>query len=160
MFNLSSLELRQRKDRGAVLLSPLEFDPLQENAQPHNASADQNSIEEFMKQYIQTSIKAMNEGNFSLVESFHNPEGKSYKESKDYIDYIVSKGIKEDVLSIKVIDYVKSEDDYLVNTNEEYDIHYSDGTTDRKKFASTYRITQSEDHGYQLWALESTNEIK
>ena len=138
----------------------LKFDSLQETAQPLNASADQNSIQEFMKQYIQTSIKAMNEGNFSLVESFHNPEGKSYKESKDYIDYIVSKGIKEDVLSIKVIDYVKSEDDYLVNTNEEYDIHYSDGTTDRKKFASTYRITQSEGHGYQLWALESTNEIK
>ena len=138
----------------------LEFDHLQENSQPVNASTEQNSIEEFMKQYIQTSINAMNEGDFSLVESFHAPEGKSYKESKDYIDYIVSKGIKEDLLSIEVIDYVKSEDGYLVNTNEEYDIHYSDGTSDRKKFASTYRLTQSKKNDFQLWALESTSEIE
>ena len=101
----------------------------------------------------------MNKGNFSLVESYHDPAGKSYKESKDYIDYIVSKGIKEDVLSIEVIDYVNSDDGYLVNTIEEYDIHYSDGSTKRKRFASTYRITQNESNEYKVWALEKTSEI-
>ncbi|MCQ6277099.1 hypothetical protein JMM81_19680 [Bacillus sp. V3B] len=101
----------------------------------------------------------MNEGDFSIVESFHDPDGKSYQESKDYIDYIVSKGIKEDILSVEVVDYEEMDEGYLVHTIEEYDIHYSNGTTSRKKFESTYRISSSSEEEYQVWALESTSEI-
>lgn len=118
------------------------------------------SLEDFMQQYIYTSVEAMNNGDFSIVEEFHHPDGKSYQESKDYIDYIVSKGIKEDVLSVEVVSHEELENyEYLVHTIEEYNIHYSDGTTKRKKFISSYRVNVSELYGYRLWALESTNEI-
>ena len=43
---------------------------------------------------------------------------KNIKLSKDYIDYIVSKGIKEDVISIEMNGYEKVENGFLVNTKE------------------------------------------
>lgn len=118
-----------------------------------------NDLEFFIEQYIQTSILAMNTGDFSIVESYHDPNGKSYNESKDYIDYIVSKGITEDVISLEMTDYEEVENGFLVKTKEAYDIHYADGSTKRKTFKSTYRVVQNDSRELKLWALESTDEI-
>jgi membrane-associated protein TcaA len=141
----------------------LEFNEFVFEDEPESESVDTSSeassIEEFMKDYIYLSVNAMNAGDFSMVESYHDPDGKSYQESKDYVDYIASKGIKEDILSVEVIDYRESGDGYFVTTQEEYDIFYTDGTSKRKKFSSTYRLTQDEEGQYQVWSLESTDEI-
>ncbi|TKC16971.1 zinc ribbon domain-containing protein [Robertmurraya kyonggiensis] len=140
----------------------LEFD--ENKLYPELMSYEDTYVEDFMEEYIYTSVDAMNNGDFSLVENFHHPDGKSYNESKDYIDYIVSKGIKEDLINVEIVDYEELEESeegnwYLVHTTEEYDIHYSDGTTTRKKFNSTYRVNNSDFNGYKVWALESTEEI-
>ena len=124
-----------------------------------NLTVTVDDLEFFMKNYIKTSVLAMNKGDFSIVESYHDPDGKSYNESKDYIDYIVSKGIKEDVISIEMTGYEKVENNFLVKTREAFDIHYSDGSTKRKTFKSVYRVVQDNNGELKMWELESTDEI-
>ncbi|MGD6803417.1 zinc ribbon domain-containing protein [Rossellomorea aquimaris] len=132
-----------------------EFNPVVVTAVPEDNAS---SIEEFMIEYINTSVDAMNEGDFSIVKHLLHPDGKSFPESKDYIDYVVSKGIKEDVLSIDMIDFEEIKEGYSVTMIEEYDIHYSDGTTNNKSFKSTY-LVKEHDSQLKVWSLESTQEL-
>ena len=55
--------------------------------------------------------------------------------------------------------YEEVEDAFLVKTKEVYDIHYSDGSTKRKTFRSTYRVVQDDSGELKLWKLESVDEI-
>lgn len=132
-----------------------DLNPVVVTAEPDDS---RTSIEDFMIRYINTSVEAMNEGDFTIVESLLHPDGKSYPESKSYIDYIVSKGIKEDVLSVKMIDFEETENGYLVTMEEEYDIHYSDGSTKNKTFKSTY-LVKGKDGQFTVWSLEDTEEL-
>ena len=92
--------------------------PVSLEFEEENIVVNANDLEFFIDKYIQISVLAMNTGNFSIVESYHDSNGESYNESKDYIDYIVSKGIKEDVISIEMNGYEKVENGFLVNTKE------------------------------------------
>lgn len=139
----------------------LEFNEQDLYPQEQVATTNTNSvsIEDFMNQYVNMSVSAINEREFSLVESFHHEDGLSYNESKEYIDYIESIGITEDMISVEVLDYEQEGQFFYVYTEEVYDIHYGDGTTSRKKFASTYKIGINEEEVYQVWSLEETKEI-
>ena len=128
-------------------------------AEEVTAAAAKDSLEEFIGDYISTSVEAMNAGDFSIVEPLIHPKGKAYAESEEYINYVYSKKITEDVVSTKVISIEEDGDNYLLHTQDVFDIHYSDGTTNRKKFASVYKVI-NESNKYRVWSLESTDEIE
>ncbi|TLS38598.1 zinc ribbon domain-containing protein [Pseudalkalibacillus caeni] len=133
-----------------------ELNPVEETvASPEELSS---SVGDFMVDYIYTGVKAMNQGDFSIVEPLLHPDGKAYPESKNYIDYIVSKGITEDVISVEMIDAKNQSDGQLVTLREVYDIHYSDGTTKNKTFESSYLVKRV-DGRYSVWSVEDIDEL-
>ncbi|WP_142129444.1 TcaA NTF2-like domain-containing protein [Bacillus sp. SLBN-3] len=66
--------------------------------------------------------------------------------------------LKEEVIDFKVISIEEDGEDYLVNTQETFDIQDSDGEVSRKRFRTQFRITDSADV-LQVWELIETNEI-
>ncbi|MDZ5472036.1 zinc-ribbon domain-containing protein [Bacillus sp. 31A1R] len=118
----------------------------------------ESELENFMYDYLSTSVYSINEGDFSIVEHFHDPNGKTYDESKDYLDYLVSKGITEQLLSANLLSYEETDDGYRVKMNEEYEIYYNDGTGKYKEFKSVYQLTLV-GNSLMMYKLESTEEL-
>ncbi|MCT2346598.1 hypothetical protein M4D71_20810 [Niallia taxi] len=116
----------------------------------------EEALNSFMENYYYASVLAMNAGEFSYVSDYLDPNGKAYTESKDYVKYIYEKGITEEVVSVKVTDYEKTDDGYVVDTNDVYDITSEDGTTTRQKFKSSYKVNKLEDGMLEINELVST----
>ncbi|MDQ1144134.1 putative membrane protein YvbJ [Bacillus sp. SORGH_AS 510] len=103
-------------------------------------SFSKDEVESFMKDYLTSSVSAINNTDFSIMESYLTPDGKSYKESKDYIDYLKKKGITEDLLSVSLSNMEPTTNGYQVYTDEQYNIHYGDGTSMKKSYTSQYLL--------------------
>ncbi|MDW4528307.1 hypothetical protein R3398_18365 [Rossellomorea marisflavi] len=73
----------------------------------------------------------------------HHPDGEAYAESKDFIEHLYENDIKEEVVDFKVISIEEDGSDYLVTTQETFDIYDSSGDVSRKSYKTTYRITDS-----------------
>ncbi|MGM9988913.1 MAG: TcaA NTF2-like domain-containing protein [Bacillaceae bacterium] len=97
-------------------------------------------LQAFIQKYLYQSVEAINNRDFSRVESLHHPNGKTYKQSKDYLKYLEKKGIKEELLSANLVNFIPTEDGCKVITKEEYTIFYGDGTSKKKNFTSSYII--------------------
>lgn len=105
-----------------------------------SVSYSNDQIQSFMDDYLTASVQAINQRDFSLAEGFLTPDGKSYKESKDYIDYLETKGITEDLLGVTVVDMKSTSNGYECITNEQYTIYYSDGTSKDRAYQSKYLL--------------------
>ncbi|MBV6685808.1 hypothetical protein KV679_19135 [Bacillus sp. JRC01] len=66
--------------------------------------------------------------------------------------------LKEEVIDFKAIIIEEDGSDYLVTTQETFDIYDSAGDVSRKSYKTTYRITDSAGV-LQVWELIETNEI-
>jgi uncharacterized membrane protein YvbJ len=117
----------------------------------------QQKMQSFMQDYLSTSIQAINSRDFSLVESYLDPNGKEYTESKNYIDYLAAQGITEDLLNLTVLNVQSTDTGFKVQTEEEYDIYYNDGSTKDKTFDSTYTVV-GDASGLKIETLDSTNQ--
>ena len=123
-------------------------------------SYSDKEIGEFMDEYNVASVAAINEADFSIVNHMIDPKGKAYNESRDYISYLEQKGITEDHIYNETTAVTKiSEDMYEVETYEEYDIFYGDGSQKYKKFANTYHLKILEDGDLYVHELLSTDEL-
>lgn len=118
----------------------------------------QQKMETFMNEYISASMYAINQRDFSQVESYLTPNGKEYTDSKNYISYLSSKGITESLIDLTVINVESTDTGFKVKTNEEYNISYGDGSMKDKTFVSNYTLV-GDDSGLKIMTLDSTNEL-
>lgn len=128
-------------------LQKIEETPVvQKETEPEPVSFTNVEVEDFMRNYQQSSIEAINNRDFSKVEQLIDPSGKSYKEQQDYLDYLESKNITEEVMDFAVNDIVKVDKrSYKVSTFEQYEISYDDGSKVIKGFNSSYLLKVLED---------------
>lgn len=116
------------------------------------------NMEVFMGEFLFNSINSYNEGDFAIIEPYLDPNGPIYGEVKKYIDYMVSKGIKEDLVDFKVTSCKMSDEGIKVSTEEEYYIYYSDNTAKNKKFKSEFLLKRIGDD-YKVHKLLNTTTI-
>lgn len=130
----------------------------QEAAEAQEAVETEGNIRNFIEDYTYESVQARNEGDFWLVEYMHHPDGEAYAESRDFIEYLYENDIKEEVIDLKVISIEEDGSDYIVTTQETFNIYDSAGDVSRKSYKTKYRITDSAGV-LQVWELIETNEI-
>ena len=138
-------------------LYPSEEEETSTNDAVATSEATKDELQSFISDYLSYGTSVINEGGFSVVESFHHPDRKSYDESKEYIDYLYEKDITETLISVELVDYEVTDNSYLLYTVDEFDIYYPDGTK-RKKYDSVYKIVVENGKIY-VWSLEDTKEI-
>ncbi|MCQ6547416.1 hypothetical protein NPX94_30125, partial [Bacillus wiedmannii] len=80
-------------------------------------------------------VRANSLNDFSLIENNYDKTGKSYKEDRDYIQYLHKKWITEDLLTMEIRNVeLQIATKYKVTTYEEYHILNSDGSVKFKCF--------------------------
>ena len=91
--------------------------------------------------YLAESVNAVNQRDFTIVEPLIDPNGKKYKEQRDYNQYLEKKNITEELLNFEIKDIVQvDQESYKVTTYEEYRIVYEDYSEKIKSFNSSYRV--------------------
>lgn len=127
-------------------------------AKQKNSDRDKQ-IEQFMIDFHELSVTAINYGDFGYVENYHTANGPSGKEAKDYLGYLVDKGITEDHIQT-VVEKIEQVDEttWKVTSIDEYIIR-KDGNSTEKKFRSVTIIKQVDDY-FGMHELISTDEIK
>lgn len=123
------------------------------------SSYSEEELWTFMDEYISAGVDAINARDFSYVSDYHHPDGSTYSESRDYIDYLGSKGITEKVISTELEDAEEMSDGYSVLMKEEYYITYEDGSTKHKVFETQYLLKWHSDGELKVFGLLSTNEL-
>lgn len=115
-------------------------------------------ISNFMEDYTAASVDAINYNDFYYVEYYIAPDSPRWDEAKDYIDYLDSKGITEDLLDMEVESIEETDDEtWEVTVKESFTIHKSDSSSDK-----TYRtkvIVKEIEEEYVVYELIETNEI-
>ncbi|PKG22905.1 TcaA NTF2-like domain-containing protein [Niallia nealsonii] len=133
---------------------------LQEEQEEPAVTYTDDEVERFISKYVGASVAALNEKDFSRVDQLLDPNGKSYNEQRDYIDYIAKKNITENLLSFKATDILTvNQSSYKVTTQEEYEISYDDGSKKQKEFNSSYIINIGEDGQLVVNELLYTQEL-
>lgn len=107
---------------------------------------DDVHVGDFLKHHVSTSMDAVNQHDFSLVEDSFIKGSKYEKQAKEYIKYLKKKGITEQLKAFDIKDIQQQSDDlYVIETYEQFDIYYKDGSAKRKSFNSRYAVTLTED---------------
>ncbi|MFC3886489.1 zinc ribbon domain-containing protein [Bacillus songklensis] len=133
---------------------PIGEDETAESAeQAEDKDAD---VGDFLKTYVSKSMDAVNEHDFSIVEDMLIKGSPYEKQAKEYLKYLKKKGITEDLkeFDIRNIEQV-SNDKYVIETSEQFEIHYKDGSTKLKSFNSRYAVQITEDGPKMQDLLES-----
>ena len=132
-----------------------ESDDDEEKADTANLSEE---IETFMNQYNDSSVIAMNSGDFSLVSHFISEDGPKWAESKDYVDHIFEKGITEEHLGTTVENVESIDNTYIkVTSIDRYIIHGTEETNE-KEFRTTNILKKNGD-SWLVHELTATKEI-
>lgn len=146
-------------DSTAELLFKVENTAPETAALEYLKTIEDADIAKFMDSYFSSMVDAINSRNVTSYEFIFDPEGKALEEFKSYLtNTIQKKGITEEYLGMKLVDYEKTEDGYQVTTNEEFNIYFGDGTGKRKEFESVFQVSLLED-GLKMHSLLKTNEI-
>ena len=120
-----------------------------------------SAVGEFVRNHIYDNVRAISLNDFSLIENNYDKSGKSYKEDRDYIQYLHKKGITEDLLTMEVRNVERqSATKYKVTTYEEYHIRYGDGSVKFKSFNNEHIVTVN-GNGKKLYqSLGANNTLK
>ncbi|HDX9687737.1 hypothetical protein CN404_17820 [Bacillus thuringiensis] len=120
-----------------------------------------SAVGEFVKNHIYANVRAISLNDFSLIENNYDKSGKSYKEDRDYIQYLHKKGITEDLLTMEVRNVERQSDTkYKVTTYEEYHIRYGDGSVKFKSFNNEHIVTVNGDGKMLYHSLGANNTLK
>ncbi|MDC7771467.1 zinc-ribbon domain-containing protein [Priestia megaterium] len=131
------------------------------NADDSAKEVTESDISSFMEEYMNATIDSINLEDFSYAEPYIDPNGKKYKEQKDYTAYLNKKNITEDLLKFTVTDIEKVDDNtFKVFTNEEYDIRYDDGSLKNKTFNSIHTVKYLSSGKLAVNELISSTEVK
>lgn len=120
-----------------------------------------SAVGEFVRDHIYDNVRAISLNDFSLIENNYDKSGKSYKEDRDYIQYLHKKGITEDLLTMEVRNVERqSATKYKVTTYEEYHIRYGDGSVKFKSFNNEHIITVNGNGKMLYHSLGANNTLK
>ncbi|PFN23854.1 zinc ribbon domain-containing protein [Bacillus cereus] len=120
-----------------------------------------SAVGDFVRKHIYDNVRAIALNDFSLIENQYDKSGKSYKEDRDYLQYLHKKGITEDLLTMEIRDVERqSETKYKVTTYEEYHIRYGDGSVKFKSFSNEHFVTVNEDGTMLYHSLGANNTLK
>ncbi len=120
-----------------------------------------SAVGDFVRNHIYDNVRAIALNDFSLIENQYDKSGKSYKEDRDYLQYLHKKGITEDLLTMEIRDVERqSETKYKVTTYEEYHIRYGDGSVKFKSFSNEHFVTVNEDGTMLYHSLGANNTLK
>lgn len=113
---------------------------------------------EFVANYTELSVAAINSRDFSYIEDFITDDGPRRKEASEYIEYLDSKGITEELLgtNVETVELV-DETSWKVTSIEEFRIIKPD-SSDVKKFRTTILVKRI-DNRLLVHELISTKEI-
>jgi len=115
-------------------------------------------LQQFIEHYTNACVDAINYGDFSMMTPYISLDGPRYNEAKDYIDYLVEKGITEELVSTSVVNVVdKGNGVYEVTTHEEFIIYYPDDEAN-KAFETVVEV-RNENGSWKVYKLISTTEI-
>ncbi|EEL26092.1 MULTISPECIES: hypothetical protein [Bacillus] len=120
-----------------------------------------SAVGEFVRNHIYDNVRAISLNDFSLIENNYDKSGKSYKEDRDYIQYLNKKGITEDLLTMEVRNVERqSATKYKVTTYEEYHIRYGDGSVKFKSFNNEHIVTVNGNGKMLYHSLGANNTLK
>lgn len=119
----------------------------------------EDDMARFMDGYFSAMVDSINQRKLTVGPEIFDLEGKAYEEFVNYLPTLEEKGITEEYLDMKLVDFVKVDGGYNVTTNESYNIFYGDGTRKYKGFESVFFVSVTKD-GLKLHTLISTNEME
>ncbi|KXY76944.1 MULTISPECIES: zinc ribbon domain-containing protein [Bacillus] len=120
-----------------------------------------SAVGEFVRNHLYDNVRAISLNDFSLIENNYDKSGKSYKEDRDYLQYLHKKGITEDLLTMEVRNVERqSETKYKVTTYEEYHIRYGDGSVKFKSFNNDHIVTVNGNGNMLYHSLGANNTLK
>ncbi|PEW07340.1 hypothetical protein CN425_00340 [Bacillus cereus] len=120
-----------------------------------------SAVGDFVRNHIYDNVRAIALNDFSLIENNYDKSGKSYKEDRDYLQYLHKKGITEDLLTMEIRNVERqSQTKYKVTTYEEYHIRYGDGSVKFKSFSNEHFVTVNEDGTMLYHSLGANNTLK
>ncbi|QIW18610.1 zinc ribbon domain-containing protein [Bacillus thuringiensis] len=120
-----------------------------------------SAVGDFVRNHIYDNVRAISLNDFSLIENNYDKSGKSYKEDRDYIQYLHKKGITEDLLTMEIRNVEhQSDTKYKVTTYEEYHIRYGDGSVKFKSFNNEHIVTVNGNGKILYHSLGANNTLK
>lgn len=120
-----------------------------------------SAVGDFVRNHIYDNVRAISLNDFSLIENNYDKSGKSYKEDRDYIQYLHKKGITEDLLTMEIRNVERQSDTkYKVTTYEEYHICYGDGSVKFKSFNNEHIVTVNGNGKILYHSLGANNTLK
>ncbi|MFC7320014.1 TcaA NTF2-like domain-containing protein [Halobacillus campisalis] len=106
----------------------------------NDAGFDEEEVEDFMLQFLDQSVEALNVQDFTIVAPLFNDDGSGKAESQEFIES--GRVDTETLLDGELIDLVElEEDEFEVTMSESYEIYYSDGDFKEPTLESTYLLT-------------------
>ncbi|MEW4230252.1 zinc ribbon domain-containing protein [Priestia megaterium] len=121
--------------------------------------SDTADLTRFMTEYMDATMESIKSHDFSIAAPYIDPAGKKYSEQKEYTAYLNQKNITEDLLNFEVTKVEPIPNGYQVNTSEEYNITYGDGSVKHKKFKSVHKIQQQANGSLGVNELISSTEV-
>ncbi|PQZ56800.1 hypothetical protein CQZ94_12725 [Bacillus sp. MYb209] len=123
--------------------------------------ASSSAVGDFVQNHIYNNVRAIALNDFSLIENDYDKSGKSYKEDRDYLQYLQKKGITEDLLTMNIRNVERqSATKYKVTTYEEYHIRYGDGSVKFKSFNNDHIVTVNGNGKILYHSLGANNTLK
>lgn len=125
-----------------------------------STEVDTETISDYVKSYMYASVSAINEEDFSLVEDYLDPNGKKYKEQKEYTAYLNEKNITEELLNTEIKEVKKLDDStYQVTSYDQYKIIYKNGEEKLSNFNTVQKVKVLSDGSLAMNELISTEEV-
>lgn len=121
--------------------------------------SDTADLTRFMTEYMDATMESIKSHDFSIAAPYIDPAGKKYSQQKEYTAYLNQKNITEDLLNFEVTKVEPILNGYQVNTSEEYNITYGDGSVKHKKFKSVHKIQQQANGSLGVNELISSTEV-
>ncbi|MGW5952748.1 zinc ribbon domain-containing protein [Bacillus mycoides] len=123
--------------------------------------ASSSAVGDFVQNHIYNNVRAIALNDFSLIENDYDKSGKSYKEDRDYLQYLHKKGMTEDLLTMNIRNVERqSATKYKVTTYEEYHIRYGDGSVKFKSFNNDHIVTVNGNGKILYHSLGANNTLK
>ncbi|PEC20835.1 zinc ribbon domain-containing protein [Bacillus cereus] len=120
-----------------------------------------SAVGDFVQNHIYNNVRAIALNDFSIIESNYDKSGPSYKEDREYLQYLHKKGITEDLLTMDIRNVERqSETKYKVTTYEEYHIRYGDGSVKFKSFNNEHIVTVNGNGKILYHSLGANNTLR
>lgn len=123
-------------------------------------SISEDEVKEFVEEYVELGIEAINKNDFSYIEPMLDPLGESYLQSQNAVDKVNSQVRQEELLEFQANSVIiLDEFTYKVSTYEEYRITYDDGKVKVKGYNSDYLLKEVDEGHLAMNKTLNVNEV-